>query len=514
MGKRQQANRCVYKKSCKSFAKRRFMLLLQSKQNKIITMNCVAHHPHHISHDSILINKLNHADSVKLFESYRQHILPTTKSSSTSSIGNSNGTHEYASPLRRAKNALQRFKLPMSPRKKQQQYQQQQQDQQQLSLSNMKSLSQLKTMRSSLTSSSSSVIASSPPPSHRIRRMSLSRKSKQDVITPQVIFDQILSSKGYSIERHDTLSRTSIYRYKRPTSYQNASYNTRLLKLIEKDDIEALSSLFTTGLSPNPFNESTGEYMIHHLCHNIKNWKIIKTMIQYGGSRIAQRCDMYGRTPLHILCMNATVSGPMSSPELVAIITTLLDCDNQLFLVTDCRHVEPLSYVRKEHYKEWIQFIQSSQFKYWPTNKAATTVVGEVQVSKVLSSSLAQPTICPRRGVGLTLEVVSLLASGKMDPEEVHYLRYDRAVAGYDVDDDDEEEELQEEENSSKNNNNNDVKSITECGTKTCASNATLETLLLDDDDDSSECSDEDDIDDSCSFGADEMADILNGFTM
>lgn len=445
-------------------------------------MNDVANHAYHCTSD-FDFNKLNHFGQEKTIELTRRYSLLAM---ATKGRGNGNGIsiledrqHNFTvtkvdqslapgTPLRRAKQVLQRFKLPMPSTKKQE-------------------------CRNQVEVPVAAAVLPRPrrmSASHRMCRVS----SMKSVLMPQDCLDQILESNGYSIARYDSSSKTSIYRHKAPTAYQTASFHARLLKLIENNDVENLSSLLSAGLSPNPYMPNAGEYLIHYLCRQVKYWKVVKTLLEFGGPRVVQLCDVYGRTPLHIVCMHATSVGPTSSPELATLVTTLLDCDKQLFYVTDCRRALPLSYIRKELYKEWIQFIKANQLAYWPTTDSdeATTAVS------------TQPTSNPRKA-RVTIEVVALLASGKMDPDEVHVLQYDKILSHEDEYEDDDEGEDQEEaevDNVSRTEENSNS-----CdGSKTSKSYSTLETLLLEED--TSEYSEEE-LDHSCSFGTDEMAAIL-----
>jgi Ankyrin repeats (many copies) len=521
-------------------------------------MNVVARHPHYDHHDAVT-DPCDPMVRLEALELYRQHVLLMTKSNTTTTTTTRSSRSRRPtttttpstslrpeSPFKRAKHVFQRLKIPIAaPRKKQSQQQQFHDLEHGFPLktlssmsSSLLSLSRMKQeppnqrqqqdkhgsspTKPSRSTSSSSLSASSP---HQVvRRMSTShmkllvkkRVKSSQRLSPQDALDQLVTSNGYSIERLDPSAiKASVYRYKKPTSYQCTSFHPRLLKLIETNDMETLTSLLEIGLSPNPYNRTTGEYLIHYLCHRMKYWNVIQLLIAHGGSNIIQRCDIYGRTPLHILCMNSNhktaEGGPISSPELAAFVTLLLDYDASLLYVTDCRHATPLSYItKKELYAEWIQFIQQNQSKYFPIKKQGTDDVATTTASTFTS----QPIKCARRGCGtLTLEIISLLASGKMDPEEVHCLKYDHHA----LEDEQEEEEgtdVAEEESD----NDIDVIKSSDAATTGSNSNITLETLLLDLESETTESHDDDDgscdeNNDDCSFGADEMAELLESLT-
>ena len=85
----------------------------------------------------------------------------------------------------------------------------------------------------------------------------------------------------------------------------------------------------------------------------------------------------------------------------------------------DCRGAAPLSYVKKENYQKWIDFLDSRKERFWPARDIATE--GEERPPPL---TLRPPHSIPIPDPvhALPLEVAAMVASGRMEPEEAIYL--------------------------------------------------------------------------------------------
>ena len=178
-----------------------------------------------------------------------------------------------------------------------------------------------------------------------------------------------------------------------------------------------------------------------------------------------QVSDDYGRTPLHDACWAAQPS--FKTVELIA------DKDIALFHMTDSRGAVPLSYVRREHWPLWIDFLESKKDEWWPP------IAGEDTPSPLLEVAPNERPI-PEPANALSIELAGIVASGVMSPQEAALLQEE--------DEEDEVEDSSDEESSDDDSDDGDS----------------------DSEDDSDFDSDDDDDDILQGFSADDMANMLS----
>jgi hypothetical protein len=176
---------------------------------------------------------------------------------------------------------------------------------------------------------------------------------------------------------------------------------------VRGSDSSVLRRLLDAGLSPNPCNKH-GESMIHMVSRR-GDHKLLRILLEAGCS--LQVTDDYGRTPLHDACWRA-------EPSFEAV-QLILDSDKHLLHLLDCRGAAPLSYVKKENYAQWIDFLQSKIERFWPMRDIGTE--GEERPPPL---TLRQPHSLPIPDPvhALPLEVAAMVANGRMEPEEALYL--------------------------------------------------------------------------------------------
>jgi ankyrin repeat protein len=269
----------------------------------------------------------------------------------------------------------------------------------------------------------------------------------------------MIRSRGYSTRRFKTLQTAY---YSKPSPLQQASYNVHLIEVVKAGDVEKLKDILACGISPNPCNQF-GESLVHMICRRGEH-AMLQALLDANCN--LQVADDYGRTPLHDACWAA-------HPCFKAV-DLILERDIRLFHMTDCRGAVPLSYVRKDHWSEWINYLESKKDVFW---RPRNIVIDGEEKPPVLAMQGAntRPLVDPHDA--LTCELAAMVASGKMEPQEAEFLKYDRP--------DDE----------------------------TCDSSGDEDDS---DDDDSEDDSDYDDSDDDSEFSMDddEMADILNSLAV
>jgi len=240
-------------------------------------------------------------------------------------------------------------------------------------------------------------------------------------LSPQQYLDAQCRSRGYSTERYCTLKTAY---HNRPTPLQIASYDAYLISLVKRGQVDAVRAMFGAGISPNPCNQY-GESLLHTICR-LGHAELLNVVLEAGAD--LEVADDYGRTPLHDACWGAEPN--------FACVRAILNAASparhaRLFFLTDARGAEPLTYVRREHWAAWIEFLESVKNEYWPK----TTVDGDT-AAKAAAPALVQqpPNSRPVKDPAnaLTVELARMLVSGKMTPSEVQYL-----VATQGEDDDD-----------------------------------------------------------------------------
>ena len=284
-------------------------------------------------------------------------------------------------------------------------------------------------------------------------------------MSPQAYLDVLIHSRGYSTRRYRTLQTGY---YSKPTAFQQASYNVYLVKLVRANDVEKLRAVMQAGISPNPCN-AYGESLVHMVCRR-GDYEFLKMLLEIGTS--IQVSDDYGRTPLHDACWAAEPS--FQTVELIAAK------DIALFHMTDSRGAVPLSYVRRDHWPLWIEFLESKKDEWWPVRTEEDKPAPLVDVAP-------NERPVPEPANALSIELAGMVASGVMSPAEAALLM--------EGDDDDDEEDSDDETSD----DDQDVNSRDDDDDGS-------------DDDEDSECEEEEDDedDDMGGFSADDMANILS----
>jgi hypothetical protein len=249
-----------------------------------------------------------------------------------------------------------------------------------------------------------------------------STQPNMPILSPENYLDAMIRSQGYSTRKFSTLQ--SAY-YNKPTPLQQASYHVYLIKVVDAHDYDLLDSIMGTGVSPNPCN-SFGESLVQMVSRR-GDAKALHVMMEHGCS--VQVVDDYGRTPLHDCCRAVEPAFDVAE--------CILEIDVRLMHMTDCRGATPLSYVRKEHWAFWIEFLERKKDIFWPQRDLAEDGEEEPPALAMLGIN-TQPLPVPANA--LSLELADMVVSGKMKPEEVLFLHYAQGDADtWDLSDDDSE---------------------------------------------------------------------------
>jgi hypothetical protein len=220
--------------------------------------------------------------------------------------------------------------------------------------------------------------------------------------------DAMIRSQGYSTRRFESLE--SAY-YNKPTPLQRASYDVYMIDAVKAFDHDVLSAAMEVGLSPNPCN-AYAESLVHMVSRRGDS-KALQILVDNGCN--LQVADDYGRTPLHDCCWAADPA--------FEVADIILAADPRLFYMTDSRGAVPLTYVRKEHWPLWIEYLESKKDMLWPTRNIK--IVGEEE-APILTLAGANSCPMPDPVKALTIELAAMVSSGKMKPEEAQFLKYDK----------------------------------------------------------------------------------------
>jgi Ankyrin repeats (3 copies) len=238
------------------------------------------------------------------------------------------------------------------------------------------------------------------PGAHVAKSVLLLQSSRVPSLSPQQYLDSMVGSRGYSVKAYSTLD--SAY-YSRPTPLQMASYGTYTIQVVKCGHAQNLQSALACGLSTNPCN-SYGESLLHQACRR-GDANLLSIMIEAGCD--LQVADASGRTLLHDACWAAEPA--------FAVVEILISKDANLFYMADARGALPLSYVRKEHWSKWLQFLVAQKDAIWPRITGGPTAP-----PLALLRPNSRPVEAPK--VPLTLELARLVAGGRLLPEEARYM--------------------------------------------------------------------------------------------
>jgi hypothetical protein len=220
-------------------------------------------------------------------------------------------------------------------------------------------------------------------------------------ITLQEFFNKLLQSRGYSTNTYCSLETAYS---NTPSSLQIASHGIKVIQAIRKSDLSTLQSLLQLGLSPNPCNKF-GESIIHMICRR-GSTNILKLFLDYGCN--LQTCDDFGRTPLHDACWT-------SKPNF-QLVNLILRFDRRLMNIVDCRGSSPLHYVKKEHWMDWMYYLDSVKDIFWKHRDVS--IDGEECIPELVGK---QPNSVPMVMTSLcekaVVEEIALVAMGKVEPE-------------------------------------------------------------------------------------------------
>lgn len=241
------------------------------------------------------------------------------------------------------------------------------------------------------------------PPANK--KMAVPRSVVLEMLPPKIFLCALLRKRGYSTETYSVMNTGY---YNKPTDFQQASYGTRITQAARTGDSQTLHKLIKCGLSRNPCNKF-GESMVHIVCRRGKKgcaYDVLNQLCEIGCE--LQVCDDFGKTPLHDACW--TVDPCFKT------ITLILSKDIRLLHMKDRRGSTPLDYLRKEKWKDMIEYLISKREQFWPQRDVAK----EGEESPPLRSTFPPHShMIPDPLNALPISLAVLVAAGKIEPESV-----------------------------------------------------------------------------------------------
>ena len=228
------------------------------------------------------------------------------------------------------------------------------------------------------------------------------------VCSPQAWVQAVLPQRGYSTDRIHTVTTGYMTQ---PTALQLASCNTKTVALTTSDKLDtavdsSLRKILSCGISLNAC-DINGETLMHKACR-LGCHQVLQVFIDLGAE--LRVCDAQGRTLLHAACWGAR-------PSFQTFRLLMLHAPELLFM-EDCRGACPLEYVHKTHYDFWLDFLQDNKDRFWPVGKDP----GLSDRARGKPNTLPIPTPVH----ALSCELAQLVASGRMEPDEVLLLTTSR----------------------------------------------------------------------------------------
>lgn len=256
-------------------------------------------------------------------------------------------------------------------------------------------------------SPSSCTASSSFPSSLEFGDCELSHQGYNDQVntqlTPQAWAEEVLPGRGYSTVHISAVA--TAYRNV-PTELQLASFNAKTVALAtckRLDQVGPLRDILSCGISLNACNIH-GETLMHKACR-LGYHHILEVFIDLGAE--LRVCDAQGRTLMHDCCFGTRPS--------FQTFSLLMRHAPDLLFMADVRGACPLDYVRKDHYDFWIDYLDAHINRFWP---CCAEIVG--MHSKASCARNSRPI--PNPANALTCDLASLVAAGRMKPDEALFL--------------------------------------------------------------------------------------------
>lgn len=179
------------------------------------------------------------------------------------------------------------------------------------------------------------------------RLLTANKKDLPKVSSPQDHLMACLKSQGIEVEVHSYSSVEDLF--EAPKKDEIEAYGFDTLNAVRKRDI-ALLELFHAEGRPLKCSNRFGESILHLACR--KGFAdVTDFLINKAGVPLWVKDD-FGRNPLHDACWTC-------EPNFELMDLVIAKCPD-LLLISDARGHTPLSYVRRDHWDEWVKYIDAN----------------------------------------------------------------------------------------------------------------------------------------------------------
>jgi len=171
-----------------------------------------------------------------------------------------------------------------------------------------------------------------------------SSRMRTENICPHKFLLSILNEKGYNPP--DVQSSIHLPGFLEVTDERIKDYGKDCIQAVRENNIPLLRKMHNGGKNLQCSNRF-GETLVHLACRR-GLIEVVRFFIQEAQVTLRVRDD-YGRTPLHDACWS-------SAPNF-SLLELLIHHDPELLLIHDVRGHFPLTYTRKNHWKDWRNFL-------------------------------------------------------------------------------------------------------------------------------------------------------------
>ena len=134
------------------------------------------------------------------------------------------------------------------------------------------------------------------------------------------------------------------------TEEQIKAYDVQVIQAVRAQDMNQLKNMHKAGRQLQCANKF-GESLIHMACRR-GFVDVVRFLVDEAGVSVRVRDD-YGRTALHDACWT-------SEPNEELVEYLIRQCP-ELLLMSDKRGNAPFEYVRREHWGQWLEFVQENE---------------------------------------------------------------------------------------------------------------------------------------------------------
>jgi len=171
---------------------------------------------------------------------------------------------------------------------------------------------------------------------------------------PETHLYAVLKSEGINVQAVSSLELTDYFLTM--TEDNISAYGTDVISAVRNRDLPLLRKMHSEGRVLQCCNRF-GESVLHMACRR-GSIDVVRFLVEEAGVSF-RVCDDYGRSPLHDACWTR-------EPELELVKMLVLACPD-LLLLKDKRGFTPLTYVRKDHWGQWCEFLEENRTLLTPT---------------------------------------------------------------------------------------------------------------------------------------------------